>query len=72
MISANRRRRAADTVDLSKHQRLHEILGLLGNSRISVETFLRLMAQHHLTDDDIDAFCKIEGRWTPPVDGEGQ
>jgi hypothetical protein len=59
-------RRRMEIVDLSKHERLHELLGALDNSQISVETFRKLMVQSGLTDDDIDSYCRNHGGWSPP------
>ena len=55
-----------EIVDLSKPERLHDLLGALGNSLINVENFRNLMVQAGLTDDDIDAYCRRHGGWTQP------
>jgi hypothetical protein len=44
---------------------LHELLGLLGDSKISLETFWKLMGEAKLTDADIDRYCDKHGGWTP-------
>ena len=41
----------------SKYERLHYLLGALGDSTIDRDEFWRLMAEQRLTDDDIDAYC---------------
>ena len=41
----------------SKYERLHELLGLLGNDLIDRDTFWRMMAEQNLTDADIDDYC---------------
>jgi hypothetical protein len=44
----------------SKRERLHGILGMYGDDRITREQFEALMKDHKLTDDDIDAYCRGE------------
>jgi hypothetical protein len=41
----------------SKFERLHYLLGALGDSTIDLATFWRMMAEQNLTDDDIDNYC---------------
>jgi hypothetical protein len=43
--------------ELSKHQRVSELLGLLGDDIIDVEQFIHEMRRYGLTDDDIERFC---------------
>ena len=44
----------------SKYERLHYLLGALGESTIDVATFWRMMAEQNLTDADIDKYCSGE------------
>jgi hypothetical protein len=41
----------------SKHERLHYLLGALGDSAIDLATFWKMMAEQRLTDSDIDNYC---------------
>jgi hypothetical protein len=43
--------------DLSKHQRVSELLRMLGLDAITVEQFWQEMRKYGLTDEDIDRFC---------------
>jgi hypothetical protein len=49
-----------------KREHLHELLGLLGNSAIDVETFWLHMRAAGLTDDDIDNYCVEEQHGITP------
>jgi hypothetical protein len=40
----------------TRQERLHELLGALGDSRISVEEYRRRMAESGLTEDDVDLY----------------
>ena len=42
----------------TKRERLHEILGMFGDGRITRDQFEALMRDQKLTDDDIDAYCR--------------
>jgi hypothetical protein len=46
--------------NLTQHQRLSELLRLLGTDAITIEQFWAQMRQHGLTDADIDKFCRGE------------
>ena len=48
---------AKKRVKPSKFERLHELLGLIGNDLIDRETFWKMMAEQRLTDSDIDDYC---------------
>ncbi|MFL5238832.1 MAG: hypothetical protein ACJ8EL_14745 [Rhizomicrobium sp.] len=65
-VKRHKRRRAEAEQGLSKHKRLHELLGQLGNNQISVKTFLNLMNEAGLIVADIDSYCRVEGRWISP------
>jgi hypothetical protein len=53
-------------------QRLHDLLGALGNSVIDVKQFSQYMAEANLDDADIDRYCEEEGGWWPdPPESEG-
>jgi hypothetical protein len=41
----------------SKNERLHELLGLLGNDLVTRDQFWRMMSEQKLSDTDIDAYC---------------
>ena len=41
----------------SKYERLHYLLGALGNDLIDRDTFWKMMAEQRLTDSDIDNYC---------------
>ena len=41
----------------SKYERLHYLLGALGDDLIDRDTFWKMMAEQNLTDDDIDNYC---------------
>lgn len=43
--------------DLPKHQRVAELLRLLGHDQITIDEFWREMRKYGLTDADIDRFC---------------
>lgn len=43
--------------DLSQHQRVAELLRLLGHDSITIEQFWQEMRAYGLTDQDIDRFC---------------
>ena len=43
---------------LSKHERLHELLGQFGEGNIDAQQFAKLMAEHGLTAEDIDLYCE--------------
>lgn len=43
--------------DISKHERVSELLRLLGHDTITIEEFWAQMRQYGLTDEDIDRFC---------------
>jgi hypothetical protein len=45
-----------------RRDRLHDLLGALGNSVITVDQFWRYMHDAQLDDIDIDAFCDEEAR----------
>jgi hypothetical protein len=40
---------------------LHELLGALGDGRISLDQFWRHMGQHGLGDREIDGYCAVHG-----------
>lgn len=42
----------------SKRERLHHILAMYGEDRITREQFEALMREQKLTDNDIDAYCR--------------
>ena len=42
----------------TKRERLHEILGLFGDGITNEREFRQMMADHKLTDDDIDLYCE--------------
>ena len=56
----NRVQRRRIDPEPSKYQRLHELLGALGNGHIDVQSFWKRMAEHDLTAEDIDAYCAGE------------
>jgi hypothetical protein len=46
--------------NLSQHDRISELLRLLGYDAITTEEFWLKMREYGLDDDDIDAFCRGE------------
>ena len=48
-----------------RRERLHDLLGALGNSKITVDQFWRYMRAAGLDDSDIDQYCAEEARWSP-------
>jgi hypothetical protein len=58
----------ADAATLAK--RLHELLGQFGMGTISRESFWNYMNEYGLTDADIDRYCELHARWTPPQNSE--
>ncbi len=46
----------------SWRDRMHELLRLLGDDKITVEEFWAQMREHGLSDQDIDAYCRGEQR----------
>ena len=47
---------------LSWRERMHELLRLFGEDKITMEEFWSQMRDHGLTDKDIDAYCRGERR----------
>lgn len=45
---------------LSWHQRMHELLRLFGEDKITLEQFWAHMREHGLSDEDIDRYCRGE------------
>jgi hypothetical protein len=42
---------------ISQHERISELLRMLGHDNITIEEFWQEMRRYGLTDEDIDTFC---------------
>lgn len=49
---------AKRSVALTKMDKLHFMLGKLGSGEITRAEFERMMQEQHLTDADIDEYCR--------------
>lgn len=43
---------------ISQHERISELLRMLGHDSITIEEFWQEMRRYGLTDEDIDTFCR--------------
>ncbi len=51
---------AAKKAKATKYEKLHYLLGALGESAITLDEFWRQMAEQRLADQDIDKYCSGE------------